>query len=139
LTLFKDFGPSNSIHYAGTSFGRRLLVNPEIGESEADRNSRPSTLIALEPCFFLVFQTTTANFNLSPNILDVFCPDLVINALRIEPTLRNTDTISTILTLLNGHFKTTPKYKLEKLAMSLTIMNHQKNEVVFYQGDRADM
>ena len=137
--MCQDFGPSNCIHYAGSSFGRHLLVNPQIGEAETARYARPSTIITLEPSFFLVFEISKVDFNLSPNVLDVFCPNLVVSALRIEPSLRNNDTIFTILTLLNRHFETTPKHKLEKLAKSVTIMNHKRNEVVFYQGDRADM
>jgi hypothetical protein len=116
-----------------------LLVNPDIGESETARKLRPSTIITLESCFFLVFQTTKANFNLSPKVLDVFCPKLVINALRIEASLRSKDAIVTIMTLLSKHFETTPKTKLEKLAKTLTIVNHRQNEVVFYQGDRAEL
>ena len=113
-------------------------MNPRIGDEETARTSRQSTLITLEPSFFLVFQTTRVAFNLSPSILDVFSPNLVISALRIEPSLRNNDAIETILTLLNEHFGTSPKHKQIQLAKSLTMTTHQRNEIVFYQGDVAN-
>jgi hypothetical protein len=113
-------------------------LNPRIGDEEAVRTSRQSTLITLEPSFFLVFQTTGAAFNLSPSTLDIFSPNLVISALGIEPSLRNNDSISTILTLLNDHFGTSEKQKLVRMAKSLTMTNHQRNQIVFYQGDVAD-
>ena len=136
--MIKDFGPCNSVHFAGSSFGRHLLLNPRIGDEETTRTSRQSTLITLEPSFFLVFQTTRVAFNLSPSILDVFSPNLVINALGIEPSLRNNDAIDTILTLLNEHFGTSPKHKLIHMAKSLTMTTHRRNEIIFYQGDVAD-
>ena len=113
-------------------------MNPRIGDEEHVRTSRQSTLITLESSFFLIFQTYRFDFNLPSRILDVFCPNLVVDALRIEPQLRNSDAIETILTLLIKHFDTTPKEKLVKMAKTVTLLNHRKSEVVFYQGDRAD-
>jgi hypothetical protein len=138
LTTCQDFGPSNSIHYAGTTFGRHLLLNPRIGDEENIRTSRQSTLITLEPSFLLIFEAFRFVFNLPSRILDVFYPNMVVDALRIEPQLRSIDAVETILTLLTKHFDTTPKEKLVKLAKRITILNHRKGEVVFYHGDRAD-
>jgi hypothetical protein len=127
------------MHFAGSSFGSHLLLNTRINSDENIKSTRLSTLITMEPCFLIIFQTTHIDFNLSPDTLNVYCPKLVMNALKIDPGSRNFDTIRTIVPLLNAHFSTSSTSKIEKLAKSIKITNHKQNEVVFYQGDRADM
>jgi hypothetical protein len=136
--ILQDFGPCVCRHFAGTAFGTHLLMNPTIGDNEATlKTLRSSTLIALEPSFVAIFQISQVDFNLSPEVLEVFRPELVVNALRVEPILRNHETLAPILTMLQKIFETTPRSKLAKIAKSMTIVNHKRNDVVFYQGDLA--
>jgi hypothetical protein len=135
----QDFGPCACMHFAGTSIGTHLLINPTIGDDESTQKTlRPSTLIALEPSFVLIFQISRLDLNMSPQVLEVFRPDVVLHALRVEPIMRNHEIIAPILTMLQKHFETAPKKKLIKMAKSMTIINHKRDEVVFYQGDVAD-